>query len=404
MKKSPLVDYPYTCLIWATAVVVCCLAAASTQAAPRVPGQASEVLEHLPMRPGDAIARDLAALRAEVRRAAAADPRDPLAATRLAERYFDLAMARGDPRYVGYADAVLLPFGQVQSAPLWALRGQLQQYRHGFAPALENFATALKIDPQFASAHAWRGAIYLVQADYPAARVECDALKALGRLALQGACMGLVEAYSGRLDAALAYLQQAKAVSAEPANRLWLDTRVGEVQTWRGQSALAEAAYRRALALNLDDGYLLAAWSDFLLDQQRPAEVVQALARWEASDTLLLRLALAETQLGSPQAHAHTQALEDRFAAAKQRGDTTHRAEEARFLLHLKGDAAQALQVAAANYQVQREPRDARILLEAALAAKSPAAAQPVLDWLARSGFEDTRLRPLAATLPKAAP
>lgn len=404
MKKSPWVDYPYICLIWATVAVVFGLTSSLVHAAPRVPSQASEVLERLPMRPGDTVARDLAALRAEVRQAAAANPRDPLPATRLAERYFDLAMARGDPRYVGYADAVLQPFGDVQSAPLWALRGQLQQYRHGFAPALDNFATALKIDPQFASAHAWRGAIYLVQADYPAARVECDALKALGRLALRGACMGLVAAYTGQLDAALGYLQEANALSAEPENRLWLDTRVGEVQAWHGQAALAEAAYRRALALNLDDGYLLAAWSDFLLDQQRPAEVVKALAAWEASDTLLLRLALAETQLGLPKARAHTQALEDRFAAARQRGDTTHRAEEARFLLQLKGDVAQALQVALANYQVQREPRDARIVLEAALAANAPAAAQPVQDWLARSGFEDTRLRTLAATLTKAAP
>ena len=195
MKKSHQVSY----------VLLFCLLAPAAWAVPRVPAQASEVLERLPMRPGDTVARELATLRMEARQSAEADPSDPLAATRLAERYFDLAMARGDPRYVGYADAVLQPFGEVQSAPLWALRGQLQQYRHGFAPALENFATALKIDPQFASAHAWRGAIYLVQDDYPAARGECDALQALGRLALRGACMGLVEAYTGHLDVALGH-------------------------------------------------------------------------------------------------------------------------------------------------------------------------------------------------------
>lgn len=403
MKKS-LSVISFSVALRGLVVVAGLLGAQMAHTAPRVPSQAAEVLEHLPMRPGDSVARELAGLRADVRSSAAANPQDPLAATRLAERYFDLAMAKGDPRYVGYADAVLLPFGDAQSAPLWSLRGQLQQYRHGFAPALDNFATALKIDPQFASAHAWRGAIYLVQANYPAARGECDALRALGRLALQGACRGPLEAYTGHLDAALDQLQQAMAVSNEPGNRLWLGTRLGEVQSWRGQVALAEAAYRQALALNLDDGYLLAAWSDFLLDQQRPAEVVKALAAWEASDTLLMRLALAETQLGLPKAKAHTQALEDRFAAAKQRGDTTHRAEEARYLLQLKGDAAQALQVAVANYEVQREPRDARIVLEAALAAKNPAAAKPVLDWMASSGFEDRHFRSLAAALAKAAP
>jgi hypothetical protein len=141
---------------------------------------------------------------------------------------------------------------------------------------------------------------------------------------------------------------------------------------------------------------LLAAWSDFLLDTGRPAEVVKQLASWEASDGLLLRLAEAETLLKLPAAAAHVQALDDRFAAAKLRGDTTHRAEEARFQLRLRNNPAQAVQLAAANYQVQREPRDARALLEAAVAAKDVAAAQPVREWLRASGFEDARLRTLA--------
>jgi hypothetical protein len=37
--------------------------------------------------------------------------------------------------------------------------------------------------------------------------------------------------------------------------------------------------------------------------------------------------------------------------------------------------------------------------MEAALAAKAPQAARPVLDWLASSGFEDVRLARLAAAL-----
>jgi hypothetical protein len=91
------------------------------------------------------------------------------------------------------------------------------------------------------------------------------------------------------------------------------------------------------------------------------------------------------------------QALDDRFAAAKLRGDTTHRAEEARFQLRLRKNAALAVQLASANYQVQKEPRDLRMLLEDALAAKDTAAAQPGRDWLQSTGFEDARIRALAA-------
>lgn len=377
------------------------LAPSNPRAAPRQPADPSEVLERLPMRPGDATARELAGLRSAVARAS---PDDPGPAARLAGRYFELAMARGDPRYIGYADAVMAPLAGSRSAAVLAVRGQLRQYRHDFAGALADFAGALEADPQYAAAHAWRGAIFLVQADYPAAQVECDALRALDRAALYGGCIGLLRAYTGQMATGAAALQHALDGTDDPGNRLWLLTRLGEVAAWRGQPEIAERHYRAALALGIDDGYLLAAWSDFLLDQKRPAEVVKWLSAWEASDGLLLRLALAETALGLPAARAHGQALADRFAAARVRGDTTHRAEEARYQLHLAGDASAALALAAANYRVQREPRDARVLLESAIAAKNPGAAQPVLDWLRSSGFEASLWRELARAVTPARP
>ena len=363
----------------------------SVHAAPRKPAADTEVLERLPLRAGDAGARELVALRS----AMTAVPTEPAPAARLAQRYFDLAMARGDPRYVGYAEAVVARFGEPLPASLRFMRGLLRQYRHDFDGALADFAAAVALDPDLAAAHAWRGAIYLVQADYVAARNECDALRRLGRGTLVGACIGLVQAYGGQLEAGYRSLQQALAATGDADNRLWLLTRLGEVAAWRGESALAERRYREALSIGRDDGYLLAAWSDFLLDAGRPAEVVKQLAGWETSDTLLLRLAEAEAALKSPAAARLVRTLDERFAGARLRGDTTHRAEEARYQLRLRGDAAQALRLAAENYRVQREPRDARILLEAAIAAGDPAAAQVVRDWLASSGFEDARLRRL---------
>lgn len=379
----------------------CCLLvglaalSAPALAAPRVPTDAGEILETLPMRPGDTTARDLALMRAAVNQAATAQIVDPLPAAKLAERYFDLAAARGDPRYIGYADAVIAPFASSQAPALLAVRGQLRQYRHDFDAALADFALALKTDPHYASAHAWRGAIYLVQANYAGANAECAALQALRRQLLTAACQGLHDAYSGRMAAGLATLQRGLAMSADAANRLWFLTRLGEVAAWRGDANSAEQYYRAALALGLEDGYLLAAWSDFLLDQKRPGEVVRWLTKWEASDGLLLRLALAESALNLSAAKTHVQALGDRFAAARARGDTTHRAEEARFELQLMGNARAALITAAENYQVQREPRDARALLEAAIAANNAPAAEPVRAWLKSSGFEDPRLRAL---------
>jgi tetratricopeptide (TPR) repeat protein len=372
--------------------LLCLVPAAVSHAVPRTPASDAEVLETLPIRATDSAARELAALRAAVAKA----PTDAALATELAQRYVDLALAQGDPRYVGYAEAVVTRFGNPLPAPLLTLRGVLRQYRHDFAGALKDFETALAQAPDYATAHAWRGAIYLVQADYDAARKECAALKQLDRRSLAGACLGLLQAYSGQLAAAYVTLQKTLDQVTDTDNRLWLLTRLGEVAAWRGQDAQAQAHYREALGLGRDDVYLLAAWTDFLLDGGQPAEVVRLLAKWESADSLLLRLAEAETLLKLPDAARHQKMLMDRFAAARARGDTTHRAEEARFELRLRQDPATALRLAQENYAVQREPRDARVLLEASVAARDHASAQVVRDWLLRSGFEDARMLGLA--------
>jgi hypothetical protein len=363
----------------------------AAQAAPYTPTSDAQVIGTLPFRPNDSSARELAALRAS----AAKDPTDPQFAVALAQQYFDLAIARGDPRYVGYANAVVERFSGNLTAPLLVVRGTLRQYRHDFAAALDDYAAALAMDADLASAHAWRAAIYLVQARYDMANIECQALQRLDRSVLYGGCAGMALAYSGHLDQAYATLQKALSLAHHDDHRLWLQTRLGEVAAWMGQPARAEQHFKLAVRVGQDDGYLLAAWSDFLLDQGRNAEVVKLLASWEASDGLLLRLTEAETGLKLPQAGAHIQALAARFDAARLRGDTTHRAEEARFHLRLRSNAALATQLATENYRGQKEPRDARIALEAALAAGNPDAARDVQQWLTSSRFEDPRLRAL---------
>lgn len=371
---------------------------ATLHAAPRKPAADSEVLERLPNRMRDAGTRALA----DLRQAAAAEPASAEAAARLARAYFSLAVARGDPRYVGYADAVVARFRERPTASILLVRGMLWQYRHDFQAALADFSAALAIDPDLAETHSWRAAIHLVEANYAAAQNECDALARLARKTLAGGCRGLLQAYTGHFADARRALQDALEYATDADNRLWLLTRIAEVAGWQGQSAVAERNYRQALALGRDDAYLMTAWADFLLDAGRYEDAARELAGREASDGLLLRLAEAEAKLGRPTLPARLKALEDRFAAARLRGDTTHLGDEARYRLRLRQDAREALRLAAENYRMQREPRDAIVLLEAAIAAGDAAAAAPVRDWLQASGFEATALHRLAEDSAKA--
>ena len=365
-------------------------------AAPYTPKDDGAVLERLPGRRDAPAMVELRQLRA----AATAQPDDPAPAAELAHRYFELANAEGDPRYIGYAEAAIARWaGADAPAQVLYTRGLLRQYRHDFEPALDEFAAALAKNPEHFGARAWRAAIFMVRADYKAAAAECAALPGDPADLYIVGCRAYVEATTGRARAAYARLSEALRAQpdAEPQIRLWVLTRLAEM-AWRlDDPATAERHFKQAFDLGIEDNFLQAAYADFLLERGRPKEVVALLKPQERSDTLLLRLALAEKRLAMPEAAAHIQALGDRFAAAALRGERLHMGEEARYLLDLKGEPGKALVVALDNWKEQREPRDALVVLEAAAAANRRDAAAPVLRWLQETGFESARLQRLAA-------
>ena len=368
-------------------------------AAPHVPAEDSTVLERLPVKPGEPTAAELRRLR----EAAMAAPDDAESAAGLAHRYFELAMQEGDPRYVGYAEATLRRWPEAAGTPadILVLRGKLRQYRHDFPRAMANFELALKADPANAGARAWRAALLMVQADYAGARRECELLAPHTTELHAAACAAYVDATTGRARAAYERLAAvfARSTGLDAGFAVWIQTRLAEMAWRSGSMDAAERHFRTGLALGVNDNFLLAAYADFLLERGRAAEVLALLKDWTRSDTLLLRLALAAKALGRPEAERHARALAMRFAEAGLRGERLHLQEEARFLLELKNDIRAALAAAAENYKIQREPRDALVLLEAAFAARDPAAAAPALRWLEASGFEERRIRDLASRI-----
>jgi tetratricopeptide (TPR) repeat protein len=368
-------------------------------AEPYRPASDAQVLERLPFKPNDPIARELSQMRAELRRA----PRNLDLAVRLANRYYGLVSEDGDPRFLGYAQAALAPWWEMPVPPIevQVLRASLAQFRHDFEGALADLSAVLERDPRHRQARLLRATIHIVQARYPEARTDCRALVGGADNFIGVGCEAMVDGLTGK--AATAYQSLIASLKnhsqATPEEKLWVLTRLAEISQRLGRVDEAETNFKRALALGITDTFLLAAYADFLLDQNRPAEVIAALKDKTPSDALLLRLSFAERALNSPGAKQREATLVARFAAAGLRGDTVHQQEEARFALHVENDPAKALLLAQQNWQVQREPRDARIFLEAALAMKDIAAAKPVLRWLEESRIEDATLTSLAQQL-----
>jgi tetratricopeptide (TPR) repeat protein len=148
-------------------------------AAPFTPANDNEVVERLPSTASDPSVRRVDSLRKQL----AARPGDVDLRLEIARRYFDLAMAQGDPRYVGYASAAIAPLAQSapDNAGYWLVRGQIEQYSHDFAGALKSLDKASQLDPQSPEPIAWRGAIHMVQARYPEALSECARLVPLAQ-------------------------------------------------------------------------------------------------------------------------------------------------------------------------------------------------------------------------------
>jgi hypothetical protein len=378
-------------------LLIALLLAVPALAEPFRPASDDEVLTRLPTRRTDPATRELAALR----EAARAAPRDAGPALALARAAHAQAVALGDPRYLGQAQAALGPWWDDPAPPadIQVMRALIAQHGQRFEAARADLEAVVARAPGHAEAWSRLAALALLRADTDAARRACETLAPLVTALQASSCRAAVDAQSGLADAAARALRNALAADpqAAPALRLQALGRLAQIEVQRGDPAAAEAAYDAALALGLDDVGLRAAHADLLLDLGRPQEVLVQLRNGADADALLLRLALAAQAASSPLAGRHADELAARFEATRRRGDASHRLDEARFELALRQRPQVALALAREHYATQRGLADARLLLQAALAAREPAAAAPVLQWMASSGVEDAALRSLAA-------
>jgi len=366
---------------------------------PRVPTDDGEVLERLPAGATDARERQRRVLEAALAR----DPGDVRTAVTLARLDIELSRERSDPRYLGRAQAALAPWWEQPAppSPVLALRATIRQSLHDFDGALEDLDRVVATSPDEAQAWITRSIVLSVRGRYHEARASCRPLARLAPELVLAVCETSIDALTGKAAPAYERLLAAigHAPDVSPAERAWATSTLGEIALRLGRDADAERAFQSALAVEPDDAYVTAAYADLLLDLGRPAAAARLCTGKLENDNLLLRLVLAERAEKSLDAYEHADLLGARYEASRLRGDTVHRREEARFELGVRGDAQAALKLAVANWDVQREPWDLRVLLEAAKAAHDPAAAAPGLAFLDEHHLEDPRIAALAASL-----
>jgi tetratricopeptide (TPR) repeat protein len=355
------------------------------QADPHVPGSENTVLAELSAgtRYADVSARRLARARVDV-------------AIPLAQFYIQQSRISGDLRFLGYAEAVLAPW--VKSSPplpdVLVLQATLQQSRHEFTASLATLDRALATRANDPQALLIRATVLRVLGRYSEAGVACGQFSRLVEARLGALCTQGLRGLTGDLESAYSVLTQISSQGWLNSERSWLYSELGEMAVRLGRDDDAQRWFQRDLNLVPTDFYVRAAYADLLLRLRRPADVLALLKGQESFEPLLLRVAIAQKELGDPGLAQSGARLRTAFAAELQRGESVHRREQARFLLEVEDQPKLSLGAALENWTVQREPDDVLVLVSAAKAAGHPEAAEPALQFARARGQSDVRALP----------
>lgn len=374
-------------------VAVAMLVASVALAAPYRPSDDATVLVTVP----PATASMQTAFR-NAQNTLAANPNDLNLALEVARAAIRDGRASADPRRYGQAQAALAPWWSIPNAPMSVrvLRAIIRQNLHDFAGATADLDAILGLDPRNGQARLTRAFVRQTVGALADARDDCRRLPPSVGVTTAAVCLLRVEALTGSAAVSLERLDQMIEIDAksEPLVLRWAQAVAADMAAMLGQTEAADLHFSKATA---DGGDIptLVAFADHLLDTDRPAEVLTLLVDRSEADIVHLRLAIAGKRVNDPRAQQWSALLADRFAADKAGGVQLHLREEARFELEVKGDAVAALALARTNWTIQKEPSDARLVLQAAVAANDPAAAADVLTFIEKTGLADVRLKSL---------
>lgn len=239
-----------------------------------------------------------------------------------------------------------------------------------------------------------RATLLQVQGLYGEARRECALLSGLVHELIAVSCSSSVASVNGELVEAYQQLRTTleRFPNVQADLRAWARTGLAEMAVSLGKKQEANAHFLSAVALDPSDNYLLAAYSDFLLDHGRAKEVLPLLRNQTRADTLFLRYVLALQAVGSEDLTEQCQHLGARFEASRMRGDQVLLREEARDQLQLARNPQTALKLAQKNWDIQKEPADVYIPLAAARASNDHITVAKVKTWIAPVRIQDDRL------------
>ncbi len=357
---------------------------------PYIPKSDDLVLEKLPK---SLISDELTTLRRQL----SDSPKDMNLAVKVAGRYLSMGSLESDPRFFGYARAALKPWWEQDDPPakVLRLRAKLREKEHRYDDALVDLRRLLAKEPQNAQAWIEVSNILRVQGKYEEAWQAYETLSRFGGEVPNALCRIPLQAATGKAQEADEALKNIlpKIESSFPSVVPWVHTMQSKVAYALGRIDETERFFKEGLASNPEDKYIIRDYADFLLDQDRGDDAFSLTQDHVNDNGVLLRAAIAAKRVGKNElAQEWSSLLARRFEEIRLRGGEPHGRFESRFELEVNNDSKRALSVALANWEKQKEPRDTRNVLEAALEAEDPEAASEIIAFLRKHGTQSVML------------
>ncbi|WP_143473918.1 tetratricopeptide repeat protein [Limnohabitans sp. 15K] len=343
-----------------------------------------------------------------------AQPQNLASSLAYARAVFMLGLTEGDLRWYGSAKAALKPWWTAADLPAEAyfLRGLVKQGFHDFQDGLQDINRAIALEPARAEFWSWRFALHLLLADMTAAQKD---IVEIGRL------LGEEEAKvyravllyrTGQPLPAVDLLSQAirSANYQDASSQDWLGFHLGEAHRTAGQPVKALAVWGQRLQASPQSHLIRLSLAE-LLNQQgqyRQAKNTAMAASPSGNapnsaatltDALLMQAVLASRGLKDPDESRLASQLEARLQSQALRQEALIERPKLIYQIAYGRDVNAGLALSIDNWQLQKEPPDAILFVQAALVLGQARAAEPVVHWAEKTGYTDSQFTPLLAQL-----
>ena len=324
-----------------------------------------------------------------------AQPQDLNAALPYARAVFTLGLTEGDLRWFGSAKAALAPWWTAADLPAegYFLRGLIKQGFHAFDVGLQDIDRAIALEPRRAEFWSWRFALHLLLADMASARQDTDEMARLFGSQEADVYRAVLLYRTGQPLPAVQMLTRAMRSpdNQDASSQDWLGFHLGEAHRVAGQPAQAIALWGQRLKASPQSHLIRLSLADLLNQQgqyrqaKNTATATVTAANGNApnntasmTDALLMQAVLASRGLKDPDESRLASQLEARLQSQALRQEALIERPKLIYQIAYGRDLKAGLALSIDNWQLQKEPPDAVLFAQAALALGQARAAELV--------------------------